>query len=331
MKTYPRLESLAEMLSPVISEKLLQQIPQEMMETIQEIRIQEGREISLVFPDRIVLLSKVTGRNAAVPVSHQQLEETFASLCEYSVHTYLPQIQNGFITTPEGHRVGIGGTAVIKDGKVSSFQKITSLNIRLAREETKLPEILKDVFGDGLCSVLIAGAPSSGKTTLLRALALWLAKYYRVTVVDERGEIMGHPSAEREGCLDVLTGFPKHIGILQAVRTLSPQVIICDELGDRQEVEQLLQALAPTLERDYGVDTASLSVEQAERQALNCGVSVVASIHAQDEEQLSRKPQYQDLYRAAAFDKVVFLSGACCPGRVRKVICCKQDKGLVKD
>ena len=90
------------------------------------------------------------------------------------------------------------------------------------------------------------------------------------------------------------------------MRTLSPQVIICDELGDRQEVEQLLQAL-------------------------NCGVSVVASIHAQDEEQLSRKPQYQDLYRAAAFDKVVFLSGACCPGRVKKVICCKQDKGLVKD
>lgn len=157
MKTYPRLESLAEMLSPVLSEKLLQQIPQEMLETIQEIRIQEGREISLVFPDRIVLLSKVTGRSGASPVSHQQLEETFAALCEYSVHTYLPQIQNGFITTPEGHRVGIGGTAVIKDGKVSSFQKITSLNIRLAREETKLPEILKqDVFGDGLCSVLIA-------------------------------------------------------------------------------------------------------------------------------------------------------------------------------
>ena len=262
MKTYPKLESLAEMLSPVLSEKLLQQIPQEMLETIQEIRIQEGREISLVFPDRIVLLSKVTGKSGAAPVNHQQLEETFAALCEYSVHTYLPQIQNGFITTPEGHRVGIGGTAVIKDGKVSSFQKITSLNIRLAREKTKLPEILKDVFGDGLCSVLIAGAPSSGKTTLLRALALWLAKYYRVTVVDERGEIMGHPSEEREGCLDMLTGFPKHIGILQAVRTLSPQVIICDELGDRQEVEQLLQAL-------------------------NCGVSVVASIHAQDEEQLS--------------------------------------------
>ena len=82
MKTYPRLESLAEMLSPVLSEKLLQQIPQEMMETIQEIRIQEGREISLVFPDRIVLLSKVTGRSGAAPVSHQQLEETFAALCE---------------------------------------------------------------------------------------------------------------------------------------------------------------------------------------------------------------------------------------------------------
>ena len=43
MKTYPRLESLAEMLSPVISEKLLQQIPQEMLETVQEVRIQEGR------------------------------------------------------------------------------------------------------------------------------------------------------------------------------------------------------------------------------------------------------------------------------------------------
>ena len=43
------------------------------------------------------------------------------------------------------------------------------------------------------------------------------------------------------------------------------QTIVCERLKNCARSEQLLQALAPTLERDYGVDTASLSVEQAER------------------------------------------------------------------
>ena len=45
------------------------------------------------------------------------------------------------------------------------------------------------------------------------------------------------------------------------------QTIVRERLKNCARSEQLLQALAPTLERDYGVDTASLSVEQAERLA----------------------------------------------------------------
>ena len=197
-------------------------------------------------------------------------------MCEYSVHTYLPQIQNGFITTPEGHRVGIGGTAVIKDGKVSSFQKITSLNIRLAREETKLPEILKqDVFGDGLCSVLIAGAPSSGKTTLLRALSLWLAKYYRVTVVDERGELFPE-GLERGEKTDVLTGCPKSPGIDMVLRTMGPDCIAVDEI---------------TAEADL----------RAAMQAAGCGVGLLATIHAADAAELTQRPLYRQLLAEKVF------------------------------
>ena len=41
---------------------------------------------------------------------------------------------------------------------------------------------------------------------------------------------------------DVLTGFPKGEGILQAVRCLSPELIICDEAGSARRRLRLRKA-----------------------------------------------------------------------------------------
>lgn len=261
----------------------LDSLPNSLWEQIQEIRIQAGGPVWLSLPGRILPLK--------TQISRKELEDCFSALCEYSVHTYLPQICQGFLTVRGGHRIGLGGTAVIQQGEVVSIRELRSLNIRLSRMgQVQIQPLADRLFGDGLHSVLIAGAPASGKTTLLRELAQFLSRTVKVTVVDERGEMM-EESAQDGGCLDVLRGFPKAIGILQAVRTLSPQVVVCDEIGNGQETRQLLEAV-------------------------HCGVQLLAAIHAGSLEELLDKPQFCQLQKMDAFERIVLLKGAhhpACP------------------
>lgn len=146
--------------------------------------------------------------------------------------------------------------------------------------------------------LLIGGPPSSGKTTILRDLARQLSSGVRgnirkVAVVDERGEIagtyMGVPENDLGCCCDVLDGYPKAEGILLAVRTLSPDVVICDEIGSESEVD-------------------------AVEQGLNTGVTMIASIHAGDAKELIRRKQAQKLLRTGAFETIAMLQKSYGPG-----------------
>ena len=143
----------------------------------------------------------------------------------------------------------------------------------------------------------IAGGTGSGKTTLLRALSRWLAGRWKVTIVDERGELYEPNLSAQDGlcCMDFLRGFPKAQGVLQAVRTLSPQVIVCDELGDCEEVQQLLYAL-------------------------NTGVCLLASIHAGSREQLYRRQPFLQLQASGSLDRVLLLRGASPPRQVQEIL-----------
>ena len=289
-KTISHLQQLIGKLPPALAGQL-EALPESCWDSLQEIRLQEGREIWLIFPGKMLSIGQVIPNGKTV--SREEIEQSFAALCDYSVHTFLPQIVHGFLTIQGGHRIGLGGTAVVQDGKVTSIRELSSLNIRLARKQDNPEEVEKigrSLFDRGLCSVLIAGEPGSGKTTLLRALAFFLSRRWRVTVVDERGEIVDRGLLSLGGCLDVLRGYPKPAGILQAVRTLSPQVVICDELGTLAETEQLLQAV-------------------------NFGVRFGASIHAGSLEELFLRPQFQLLQKEKAFEKVLLLRGADLPGQ----------------
>ena len=233
------LERMLQKLSLPIRRQL-QAVPASCWEQVQEIRLQQGREPYLVVAGRPMRLGQLLHRPISTePVQPQQLQESFAALCDYSVHTCLPQLLEGYLTVEGGHRIGIGATAVIQNGRLCSVRQVSSLNLRIAHciahpASLSIEPLAEQLFSRGLCSVLVAGEPGSGKTTLLRALSRWLAGRWKVTIVDERGELYEPNFSAQDGlcCMDFLRGFPKAQGVLQAVRTLSPQVIVCDELGD---------------------------------------------------------------------------------------------------
>ena len=300
-------ESAAEILCDEIRSAVLA-VPDSKKNSVQEIRLRTGKAIALSDGTTTMFMDK-NGRilyslsENALKVTQRQLYDTFRRLCSYSVYSFQDEIKNGFITIRGGHRVGLCGTAVTSDGTVSAINDISSLNIRISREIRGVSEeLLKHVypFKGG---VLIAGAPSSGKTTLLRDLAYHLSlgdgcKIMRTAVIDERGELSGTYNGNSYndlGLCDILNGYPKGEGIIQAIRSLSPQIIICDELGTDEDSRLVSQGL-------------------------NAGVTMIATIHASDKEELFRRRQARELIRTGAFANAVILDGSDRPCRIKEVV-----------
>jgi stage III sporulation protein AA len=282
---------------------IVAQVPARIQASTQEIRLRAGGPVVLSTPAGDLLVTK-TGQvtelsgGGLLVCDRQQLDDCFQRLCEYSVHTHQQEIREGYVSTRSGCRVGLAGSLVVEDGQILSMRQITSLCIRIARRHDGCASALAAelVQGTSLRSALLAGEPSSGKTSLLRDLARQLSsghlgRRYRVAVVDERGEL----SAE-EGLpdCDVLLHSPKGAGIQQAVRCLAPDVVMFDEIGTMEEV-------------------------QAVTAGLNAGVSVVASVHGRDPASLLRRPPVRAALESGAFDCVVMLEGRRSPGLWRKV------------
>ncbi|MGI6265223.1 MAG: hypothetical protein ACOYJY_07170, partial [Acutalibacteraceae bacterium] len=162
-----------------------------------------------------------------------QVEECFMRLCEDSIHAHQQEILQGYLLTGSGGRVGLAGRAVMEGDRLIGMRQIRSLCLRVSCPRPGCAdELAAAVVRDGrICSTLICGEPSSGKTSLLRDLAEQLAggksgRRFRVVVVDERGELSD--DGRLTGC-DVLERFPKARGLLQAVRCLAPDAVIFDE------------------------------------------------------------------------------------------------------
>lgn len=203
---------------------------------INEIRLKRDSKI-VIKKDRCnCILDKVT--------ESETFDLIVDKLLEHSYHSKLPQLIEGYISLGDGYRAGIAGQAVIKDGTVTNLSEIGSVNIRVPHLirgvcEPVVEYLKLNSFGQG---VLIYSPPGVGKTTLLRDLILCLcsAPYLkRLAVVDTRKEIY-HPSMKHVPMLDIYSGYPKHKGIEHAIRTMAPDILICDEIGNDVETDAIL-------------------------------------------------------------------------------------------
>ncbi len=239
--------------------------------------------------------------NMLVP-TYSQIEEITDRATGFSGFVYEKELKDGFISFGEGFRIGI---CSVRSGDGFSYGKIRSVSVRLPyTAEYSYPLLTDDVLADIRNGILIAGAPSSGKTTLLRYLAKRLSDGIRgeikkVCVIDERNELFLNEGLG--ATTDVIGGMSKEKAILHAVRLMSPHYIICDEIGGVEEVKSLLEGL-------------------------NCGVKFVATIHAGDIRSLVCRKQFRLLFRENAIERVLFLS-SCKIGKIAKI----YDYGEIKN
>ncbi len=207
-------------------------------------------------------------------------------LCNRSYHTNMHTMIDGYITAKNGSRVGIGASAVYKENTVTSVKDINSLNIRIAREYKGCArKILNILYTSATPSIIVAGPVLSGKTTFLRDFSRivssgFAGSYRKVSIVDERREISSGFDVGIN--TDVLVGFEKAKGIEIATRTLSPDIIVCDEIGNPDELNAI----------EHGFSS---------------GISFAVSVHMKNEKQIFTNKIIAGLIATREFDYIILL------------------------
>ena len=263
---------------------------------VEELRLRAGRPLTLVCPE-----GERTVPGAEAPVRSMDLSLVLEIATQASAHTALERVRNGFFTVRGGHRIGICGSGVVRDGEVRNLRQLSSLAIRVAREVPGLSAAVLDRLWSGgvLQSTLLLSPPGGGKTTLLRDLIRAVSDgeggpALRVGVADERGELaamyQGEPQFSIGRQTDVLDGCPKGPALLMLLRGMNPQVLAADEIT------------APE-------DAAALEM------AANCGVSLLCTAHAGSLEELKARPLYRRLLDEGLFRRLAIIERA---GRERR-------------
>ncbi len=253
---------------------------------ISELRLRTGRSFSALCSGGEMPVCARDGR--ALPVTKEDILYVLDRATQSSIHSYANTLKNGFVTISGGHRIGICGSAIVKDGEVVGFKDYSSLSIRVAKEIKGISEELVRQIRNGgeFRGTLIASMPGVGKTTLLRDMIRVLSKTYRVGVADERSELAGtfrgRPQFDLGEQTDVIDSCPKDVAIMILIRTMNPQIVALDEITMKEDTQALLGAL-------------------------NCGVIPLATAHAEDIRDVREKPMYRTLIESGAFRNLVFI------------------------
>ena len=267
---------------------------------ISELRLRRGRCFTAVISGKEYYITKYgeLSRNAedTVYVADTDIDSTFKTAFRGSVHAFPRELAEGFITCG-GNRVGFCGSAVLdKQYGITAAKDISSINIRIAHEVKGCAEELYDMaFCRGFASLIIASPPCGGKTTILRDLCRVLRNRYKVSLIDERGELAasekGIPQNDIGEHTDVFCGYPKHTAIMTAVRVMSPDIIICDEIGAPNDLEALSFAA-------------------------NSGVRLICTCHSPSVADLKCRPVAGELIKAGAFSYAAILGTGEAIGKI---------------
>ncbi|MFC4777454.1 stage III sporulation protein AA [Paenibacillus sp. GCM10023252] len=293
-------------LLPLELKAVLERMPGSAQEQLEEIRIREDRPLEIGYAG----MSRFTAADGSLRLTPEGAYRPTSDVCRkllermtnYSLYAMEEELRRGYITVSGGHRIGLAGRTVLDAGSVRGIRDIGAFNIRIAREVVGaasglLPKLL-DLKRRTVQSALILAPPQQGKTTLIRdvaravssgqwihpAAAGWQGR--KVGIVDERSEIAasvrGIPTFDVGPRTDVMDACPKAEGMMMMLRSMSPEVIIADEIGRPEDGEAL-------------------------REASHAGVSVIATAHAYDLADAKGRPVLRRLLEDGTFQVIVEL------------------------
>lgn len=267
--------------------------------SLQEIRVRITRPIELVFDEDTEWL------RATVPTKEDGIF-LLNQLSQFSLYRMEEELKQGYITIRGGHRVGLAGKVNTVQGSVKAIKDITSFNIRITKEKKGIAnDYIPYLYDKRYLNTLIIGAPQTGKTTLLREISRLMATGWggiqpvKVGIVDERSEIAGcfegiaqHDIGIRS---DVLDACPKTEGMMMMIRSMSPEVLIVDEIGSEKDVEAL-------------------------QEALHAGVRIICSVHGDSIKDIQTRTSFSSLWEERVFDRFICLERTNQPGTIQYIL-----------
>lgn len=273
-------------------------------EQVYEIRVKIGKPI--------LIYSKYGENIINYLPTKEDMKSIIQKISSYSLYAYEEDIKQGFITIKGGHRIGIAGECVMDKGEVKTIRNISSVNIRICKEVIGCSnKVMKYISSNNkIYNTIIISPPKCGKTTLLRDLARNISNGFdslglsgkKVTVIDERSEIgacyFGIPQMNLGIRTDILDNCLKREGLIMSVRSLSPEVLICDEIGTKGDIEALIMAF-------------------------NSGVNIITTIHGFTIEDLYKRKVFHDLLDNGIIERIITLSTTNGVGTIEKVYALK--------
>jgi len=267
--------------------RILSVLPQDAAREIERISLSHARfferlsEIRLRTPGASNVVLDGNNLLLQAQISKEELTDTVEKLTHGSLYAYRDAMAEGYLPFDEGVRVGIVGTARYVGGVLVGISEMRGLNFRIPHDTCDTLDALLSAWQGTKAGMLVYSAPGIDKTTALKALARTLGsgkQAKRVAVIDERFEFP--PSFFRGTTVDILSGYQREKGLEIAVRTLSPEVIVLDEVGGEKEATGLLAFS-------------------------KCGVPLLASAHAADMEEIRQKPTLAPFAALGVFDVYV--------------------------
>jgi len=265
---------------------------------LQEIRMRLNQPIELIFNNRNEWVSLFKpDKNDFIFLIDQ--------LSEHSLYRLENELREGYITIDGGHRVGLAGKVTTVNGNVKAIQHITFLNIRIAKEKIGAAEpVIPYIYDGRYVNTLFIGPPQTGKTTFIRDITRIVSTGWKdvpakkVGVIDERSEIAasirGVPQHDLGIRTDVLDACPKAEGMMMMIRSMSPDILVVDEIGGKRDVEALLEAI-------------------------NAGVTIISTIHGRSLEELKNRPTLQHIFEQKIFKRFILLNSSQKPGTIQQI------------
>ncbi|UOF90121.1 stage III sporulation protein AA [Fodinisporobacter ferrooxydans] len=309
-KTQRALEQQILSVLPQSFRERFRQLFPNISQELQEIRLRLGRPLQFHIAGNdyfVTAKGRLTEQQQeALLVQAEDVEACLQLITKSSFYALEEELRKGFITIEGGHRVGIAGRVVLDaSGSIQTMRDITHINIRIAKaihEASRgLENLLSDTVAKTIWNTLIIAPPQCGKTTILRDLCRRISNgtFHRlipglkVGLVDERSElaaaVRGIPQHDVGVRTDILDACPKAQGMQMLIRSMSPDVIMTDELGRDEDAYAVMEALY-------------------------AGVKVVSTIHGIGIEDAKKRHSLERLFRDKAFQRFVVLSrrkGVC--------------------